>query len=62
MNITPVPVGTLTGRAWRRAASVEMRNVEFRATGICPFNPNTIPVNFFAFGDDSLTQWCPSSN
>jgi hypothetical protein len=52
-NITRIQAGIFNGRSWTKAASMEIRIVGFRKTGMYPFNPNKIPRRFFASVDSS---------
>lgn len=50
-RITRLQAGTIIGKAWGKAASVETGLSGFRATGISPLDPTVIPEHFFAISD-----------
>lgn len=50
-TITRLQVGSLIGQAWGKAATVGNATSGFKACGIFPLNPNTIPDHFFGMSD-----------
>lgn len=50
-KIGRLQAGELIGKAWGKAASVEIALSGFRATGIFPLDPAAIPDHFYAIAD-----------
>lgn len=50
-KIGRLQAGELIGKAWGKAASVEIALSGFRATGIFPLDPAVIPDHFYAISD-----------